>query len=225
MISPRAPIEITAFSWVPDFAQGFVRDLRPRWACEEMGLDYSERLLDAMQPRPASYYHEQPWGQVPVLKDAGVTMFESGAILLHLAEKDERLLPPDPQQRATTISWLFAAFNSIEPLVFEHTNVTQFARGEQWATLRQPSLEQFLGQRLDRLAHALGSQDWLTGKFSVADIAMSTVLREIAERDILTSRPSLSAYVTRNTQRPAFQRALQAQLAAFAAHQPKGAQS
>jgi glutathione S-transferase len=225
MINPQTPIEITAFSWVPDFAQGFVRDLRPRWACEELGLDYSERLLDALKPRPASYYREQPWGQVPVLKDDGITMFESGAILLHLAGKDERLLPADPQQRATTISWLFAAFNSIEPLIFEHTNVTLFAREEQWAKLRKPGLEAFLGQRLDRLSDALGAHSWLTGSFSVADIAMSTVLREIAETELLSSRPSLSAYVSRSTERPAFQRALQAQLKAFAAHQPQGAQS
>jgi glutathione S-transferase len=225
MINPQSRIEITAFSWVPDFAQGFVRDLRPRWACEETGLEYSERLLDALQPRPASYYREQPWGQVPVLKDDGVTLFESGAILLHLAGKDERLLPVDPQRRATTLSWLFAAFNSIEPLIFEHTNVTLFARDEQWAKLRKPGLEAFLGQRLDRLSDALGAQQWLTGSFSVADIAMSTVLREIADSELLSSRPSLADYVTRSTQRPAFQRALDAQLAAFKAHQPPGAPS
>ncbi len=220
MINPSSPIEITAFSWVPSFAQGFVRDLRPRWACEEMSLDYSQRLIDAMQPRPASYYLEQPWGQVPVLKDDGITMFESGAILLHLAGKDERLLPPDPQLRASTISWLFAAFNSIEPLVFEHTNVTQFARGEEWAKLRRPGLEKFLGQRLDRLRDALGARDWLTGSFSVADIAMSTVLREIADTPLLLEREALAAYVARNSERPAFKRALDAQLSTFAAHQP-----
>jgi glutathione S-transferase len=220
MINPSSPIEITAFSWVPSFAQGFVRDLRPRWACEEIGLDYSQRLIDAMQPRPAAYYQEQPWGQVPVLKDAGITMFESGAILLHLAGKDERLLPADPQGHASTISWLFAAFNSIEPLVFEHTNVTQFARGEEWAKLRRPGLEKFLGQRLDRLRDALGTREWLTGSFSVADIAMSTVLREIADTPLLLEREALAAYVTRNIERPAFKRALEAQLSTFAAHQP-----
>lgn len=220
-VNDNALLEITAFKWVPDFAQGFVRDLRPRWACEEIGLDYCERLLGL--ERPDAYYGEQPWGQVPVINDGGVRMFESGAILLHIAEKDERLMRRDPQSRATTISWLFAAFNSIEPLFFELGNVDLFAKGEKWAELRRPSLVEFLGQRLDRLADALGDRQWLLDEFSVADIAMVTVLREGAEDDVIRSRPALADYVARGVARPAFKRALAAQLAPFAENEPQAA--
>ena len=220
-VNDNAPLEITAFKWVPDFAQGFVRDLRPRWACEEIGLDYSQRLFGL--ERPESYFSEQPWGQVPVINDGGVQMFESGAILLHIAEKDERLMRQDAQTRASTISWLFAAYNSIEPLFFELGNVDIFSKGEQWAELRRPGLVEFLGQRLDRLAAALGEQQWLLGEFSVADIAMVTVLREGKEDDLILSRPSLAAYIDRGEARPAFGRALEAQLAVFREHEPVAA--
>lgn len=220
-VNENAPLEITAFKWVPDFAQGFVRDLRPRWACEEIGMEYSERLLDL--ERPDSYFAEQPWGQVPVINDGGVRMFESGAILLHIAEKNERLMRRDAQSRALTVSWLFAAFNSIEPLFFELGNVDLFAKGEQWAELRRPSLIEFLGQRLDRLADALGDREWLLDEFSVADIAMVTVLREGAHDDVIRTRPALADYVARGVARPAFARAMAAQLAPFAENEPVAA--
>lgn len=220
-VNDTAPLEITAFKWVPDFAQGFVRDLRPRWACEEIGMDYSERLLDL--ERPDSYFAEQPWGQVPVINDGGLTMFESGAILLHIAEQDERLLSSEPQKRAQTVSWLFAAYNSVEPLFFELGNVEIFSAGEKWAELRKPSLLEFLGQRLDRLSDALGDNDYLVGDFSVADIAMATVLREAGETDAVSARPKLAAYLERCIARPAFERALSAQLAVFNEHEPVAA--
>jgi glutathione S-transferase len=219
---PDAALEITAFAWVPEFAQGFVRDLRPRWACEEIGLDYAVRLIDVTE-RPKSYFREQPWGQVPVIRDDGVEVFESGAIVLHIAEKDERLLPSDPQRRARAISWLFAALNSIEPWELELL-VSVFARDEPWSRLRRPSLLEFLGRRLDRLADALGPKDYLDGEFSVGDLAMATVLREArhAEPAILSGRPRLAAYLDRCLARPAFARALEAQLDAFRKNQPKG---
>ncbi|HEV7233461.1 MAG TPA: glutathione S-transferase family protein [Sphingorhabdus sp.] len=220
-VNDNAPLQITAFKWVPDFAQGFVRDLRPRWACEEIGLDYAERLLDL--ERPDSYFGEQPWGQVPVVNDSGICLFESGAILLHIAERDARLMSNDPQRRAQTISWLFAAYNSVEPLFFELGNVEIFAKGEQWAELRKPSLMEFLGQRLDRLSDALGDKPYLVGDFSVADIAMATVLREAGDTDLLSSRPRLAAYVERCIARPAFGRAIAAQLAAFKENEPVAA--
>lgn len=217
----NAPFQITAFKWVPDFAQGFVRDLRPRWACEEIGLDYSERLIGF--ERPTDYFDEQPWGQVPVIHDGDIRMFESGAILLHIAEKDERLMRHDPQLRASTLSWVFAAFNSLEPLFFELGNVDLFAKNEQWAELRRPSLIEFLGQRLDRLVDALGDKTWLLDDFSVADIAMVTVLRNGGDDDVITSRPSLAAYIERGEARPAFQRAMAAQLAPFTKYAPQAA--
>lgn len=208
-------IEISGFNWVPEFARGFVRDLRPRWACEEIGLPYAMRLISPIPPRPADYFQEQPWGQVPVLHDDGVQLFESGAILLHLGERDERLLPRDPQGRATAIAWLFAALNSVEPWLFELANVEIFSAGEEWAKLRKPSLLKDTAKRLDGLMEALGDREWLGDAFSVADIAMVTVLRNADHADLMSSRPRLADYVARGIARPAFQRALAAQLADF----------
>ena len=202
-VNPDSKIEVTAFDWVPDFARGYVRDLRPRWACEEIGLDYSEHLISAVN-RPADHFLFQPWGQVPVLNDNGVRLFESGAILLHLAEKDERLMPRDAQARANTLAWLFAAYNSVEPMLFELGNVDIFASDEEWAKLRRPSL-----------IDAMGDKPYLTGAFSVADIAMATVLREGVEAGLIAEQPRLQAYLDRCLARPAFQRAMDAQLAAF----------
>jgi len=214
-VTPDANIEITAFDWVPDFARGYVRDLRPRWACEEMGRDYCEKLISAMN-RPADHYLDQPWGQVPVLRDGDVQLFESGAILFHLAEQDERLLPRDPQVRATVIAWLFAALNSVEPMLFELGNVDIFAKDEEWAKLRRPGLIEHIRGRLSRLADALGDNPYLAGDFSVADIAMATVLREAVEAGLVGEQPRLAAYLERCLARPAFGRALAAQLASFA---------
>ncbi|VWX52326.1 glutathione S-transferase family protein [Novosphingobium sp. 9U] len=217
-IDPAAAIEITAFDWVPPFAQGYVRDLRPRWACEEMGLTYRERLISAVD-RPEWYFRDQPWGQVPTLRDGEVTLFESGATLVHLGEKGG-LLPAAGQARASALSWLFAAFNSVEPYVFEWANVSIFAKKQDWAALRKPSLLEDLGGRLDRLQDALGSRDWLSEAFSVADIAMVTVLRAAGDSGLLEPRPALAAYLERGIARPAFQTALAAQLAAFSDDMP-----
>lgn len=147
-------------------------------------------------------------------------MFESGAILMHLAEGSP-LLPPDPAARGTVTSWLFAALNSVEPPAFELTNVEIFSRREEWAQLRRPSLIEALGNRLDRLETALGDREWLAGPFSIADIAMVTVLREIAKTDLVAARPGLSTYLERGIARPAFQTALADQLRVFREHAPK----
>ena len=213
-VDSHAALTITAFDWVPDFARGFVRDLRPRWACEEIGLPYAIRLISARE-RPGWYYDDQPWGQVPVVEADGRILFESGAILLHLGEKDDRLLPRDPAARDRVICWLFAAFNSVEPWAIEQANVSIFARDEEWARLRRPGLARETGQRLDRLQTALGDRDWLAGTFSIADIAMITVLREFERTPMLGDRPVLAAYVERGMARPAFRAAMAAQLADF----------
>ena len=189
-VNPDASIEVTAFDWVPDFARGYVRDLRPRWACEEIGLDYAEHLISAIN-RPADHFLFQPWGQVPVLNDGGIRLFESGAILLHLAEKDERLMPREAQARANTIAWLFAAYNSVEPMLFELGNVDIFAADEEWAKLRRPSLIEFIQGRLGRLNDAMGDKPYLVGEFTVADIAMATVLREAVEAGLIAEQPRL----------------------------------
>lgn len=213
-VDPAAAIQITAFDWVPDFARGFVRDLRPRWACEELGLDYAEHLISAVD-RPADHFRDQPWGQVPVLRDGDVRLFESGAILLHLAEKDAALLPREAQARATTLSWLFAAFNSVEPMFFELANVDLFAAGEEWATLRRPGLIASIRDRLARLADALDAKAYLAGGFTVADIAMASVLRQGVDAGLIAEQARLQAYLDRCLARPAFARALEAQLSAF----------
>ncbi|MGL3822440.1 glutathione S-transferase family protein [Sphingopyxis sp. R3-92] len=213
-VNPDSKLEVTAFDWVPDFARGHVRDLRPRWACEEIGLDYSEHLISAIN-RPADHFLFQPWGQVPVLNDDGVRLFESGAILLHLAEKDARLMPRDAQGRASVLAWIFAAYNSVEPMLFELNNVDIFARDEEWAKLRRPSLIEFIEGRLGRLNDAMGDKDYLVGDFSAADIAMASVLREAVDAGLIAGQPRLQAYLDRCLARPAFQKALAAQLAAF----------
>lgn len=219
-IDPDAAIEITAFAWVPGFAQGQVRDLRPRWACEEFGLPYRVRLISAVE-RPAWYFAEQPFGQVPYVRDGDVGIFESGATLIHLAEKAGALPPVGTQARASVLSWLLAAFNSVEPSVMEFVNCSFFSRKEEWAHLRRPSLVVALDTRLARLETALGDAEWLAGDFSIADIAMVAVLRAIPDATLVEARPSLAAYVARGIARPAFQRALADQMAPFAENAPR----
>lgn len=217
MIDSTAAIEITGYRWVPPFAQGFVRDLRPRWACEEAGLAYRERLIN-VQDKPAGFGEEQPWNQVPVMRDGALHIWESGATLLHLGEKSEALLPRDGQARSNALSWLFSAFNTIEPLMFEFTNVTAFARGEEWAKLRRPSLDEFIRKRLAPLEARLAAQDWLDDRFTVADIAMVTVLRAMGGSKLLAEHSAVSAYVDRGMGRPGFKQAMADQLAAFERH-------
>ena len=211
-VDQNSPLRITTLDWVPGFARGYVRDVRVRWACEEIGLPYSTRPVSALD-RPADHYARQPWGQVPAIEDDGLDMFESGAILLHLGEKDERLLPRDRDGRARAISWLFAAYSSVEPLFMELASVDIFNAGEQWAKLRRPGLLDAVGQRLDLLQAALGEREWLAGGFSIADIAMVSVLRESRDTGLVDARPLLGAYVQRGLSRPAFAAALNAQLA------------
>lgn len=213
-VDANADIEITAFDWVPDFARGLVRDLRPRWACEELGLSYRERLISARE-RPEWYFAEQPWGQVPCLRAGDISLFESGAMLVHLAEHEGKLLPAGGQPRADVLSWLFAAFNNVEPQFMEFANVTFFAAGQDWAEARKPSLLEAIGKKLDRLESRLEGREWLGGEFSIADIAMVTILRIPRDSELITGRPALHAYRTRGEARPAFQRALDAQIAAF----------
>lgn len=217
MIDPAADVIIVAYRWVPDFAQGYVRDLRPRWACEEAGIPYGEHLIDVMD-KPAAHFDEQPWGQVPVLRDGDVRVFESGATLLHLGEKSDTLLPRSGQPRATALSWLLAAFNTVEPVLMELTNVNMFAKGEEWTELRRPSLEAFVRKRLAPVEALVGRQDWLGDAFSIADIAMVTTLRELDGSDLRGEHPAIAAYVERGMARPAFRQAIADQRAAFARH-------
>ena len=219
-IDPGADVEITAFRWVPEFAQGLVRDLRIRWALEQIDRPYRVRLLDAMNPRPAEYFCEQPFGQVPAFKDGEVHLFESGAILIHLGLQDERLLPGDLNERMRAVAWLIAALNSVEPMIFELINIDIFNRGQDWTKERRPQVVEKIEARLGLLSEALGDQDWFEGRFSIGNLMIVAVLRQLRHTDIVGKFPNLAALVARGEARPAFQRALSDQLAVFAENQP-----
>ena len=220
-LNPNAAIEITAFRWVPDFAQGLVPDLRARWALEEIDRPYRVRLLDALQPRPGEYFCEQPFGQVPIYKDGEVQLFESGAILIHLGLQDERLLPKDENGRMRGIAWLIAALNSIEPAIFPLLTTDFFNRGEEWTVEARPKFLERLRERLKCVSDALGDKEWLEGRFTIGDLMLIAVLRQLRHTDIVSQYPNIAALVARGEARPAFQRALADQLAVFAANEPQ----
>jgi glutathione S-transferase len=218
-LNPNASIEITAFRWVPEFAQGVVRDLRARWALEEAGLDYRVRLLD--QQRPPEYLAEQPFDQVPCFSDGEVRIFETGAIVQYIGEKSEALLPRDPQGRFRAIQWTYAALNSVEPAILNLFLIDIFYVGEEWAKLRRPGAEDFVKLKLKRASDWLGDKTWLEGeRFTIGNLLMVTVLRFLRHTDLVAQFPNLAAYVKRGEARPAFQRALADQLAVYAANQP-----
>jgi len=220
-VDPNSKIEITAFRWVPEFAQGLVRDLRIRWALEEIGRPYRVRLLDALQPRPSEYFCEQPFGQVPIYKDSEVQLFESGAILIHLGLQDERLLPSDRPSQMRGIAWLIAALNSVEPAIFPLLMINVFNRGEPWTEEARPKFLERLRERLKCVSEALGDKEWLEDRFTVGDLMTVTVLRQLRGTGILDHFPNLAALVKRGESRPAFQRALSDQLAVFREHEPQ----
>ena len=220
-INPNASIEITAFRWVPEFAQGVVRDLRARWALEEAGLDYRVRLLD--QQRPPEYLLEQPFDQVPILNDGDVSIFETGAIAQYIGEKSEALLPGDTQGRYRAIQWTYAALNSVEPAILNLLLIDLFYAGEEWAKLRRPGAEDFARLKLKRLSEWLGDKQWLEGdRFTIGDLLMVTVLRFLRHTDLVAEFPNLAAYLKRGEARPAFQRALADQLAVYKQFEPEG---
>jgi glutathione S-transferase len=206
---------VTAFEWVPPFARGLVRDLRVRWALEEIGTPYQTELLNARAPRPPEYLERQPFDQVPAYREEELDIFETGAILLYLGERDERLLPAAGQPRWTAISWLFAALNSVEPVIQRLTTYDLFNRDAPWMPAAREATLAPCRQKLMRVGNALGRQEWLAGQFSVADIAMVTVLNILRHTDLVAEYPKLVAYKSRGEARPAFRRALDAQLADF----------
>ena len=220
-IKPDAPIEITALAWVPLPAHGLVKDLRGRWALEDLGLDYRVRLLGA--DRPANYVNDQPFNQVPYFADGKVQLFESGAILQYLGETSETLLPRDTQGKYRAIQWTYAALNSVEPFVQNRTLLTGPFAGEEWARLSIPHADQMARSRLTRLADRLGDKQWLEGdRFTIGDLVMVTVMRLAERGKLLGDTPNLAEYVARGQARPAFQRALEDQLATYREHQPEG---
>jgi glutathione S-transferase len=198
-----------------------VRDLRIRWALEEIDRPYRVRLLDALNPRPSDYFVEQPFGQVPAYRDDEVQLCESGAILIQLGQSDDRLLPADSNGRGRAIAWLVAALNSVEPAIFELGAIDLFHRGEEWTRERRPQVIDRIRERLRLLADALGDRDWFEGRFTIGDLMMVSVLRNLRHTGLVAEQPRLAALVQRGEARPAFRQALSDQLAVFAAHQPQ----
>jgi glutathione S-transferase len=220
-INPDASIEVTAFKWVPPFAEGLVRDLRVRWALEELGLDYRVRLVG--RPLPDGYVYEQPFEQVPCFSDGTVKIFESGAIVQYLGEKSETLLPTDAQSRYRAIQWSYAALNSVEPAILNVFAVTVFYADEEWAKLRRQGAEEFARVKLKRVSDWLGDKQWLEGdRFTIGDLMMITVLRALKHTGMVGEFANLDAYVKHGEARPAFKQALADQIAPFRENQPEG---
>ena len=208
-----AKLILTTFDWVPEMPRGYVRDLRVRWALEEAGLPYDVESVP-FRGRNADHFAHQPFGQVPWLTDGNVSIFESGAILLHLAEKSEALMPADPTGRRDTVTWLFAALNSVEMAALPYS-IFKFT-GDEEETAGRKALDGFLAARLNGMEQVLTGRDWLAGGFSVADILMADVLRLIDRFGGLSQYPRCRAYVARATARPAFAKAHADQMAHFA---------
>jgi glutathione S-transferase len=209
-------IRITAFRWVPSFAQGLVRDLRVRWALEEAGFPYEVRLIGREDQASPEYRRLQPFGQVPVFEDGDLTLFESGAIVQHIAEQSAKLMPADSNERARVKAWLFAAMNSVEPRISNLASIDLFYPDEEWAKLHRPGAVEAVRDRLSKLCDWLEGRDYLEDRFTAADLLMTSVLRNLRHTDIVEQMPVLEAYRERCIARPAFQKALADQLATFA---------
>ena len=208
---------ITAFEQSPDRGKGQARDMRVRWALEEVGQPYDVRLISFREMKEPAHRALQPFGQIPTYEEGNLALFESGAIVFHIAESHAGLLPDDPHARARAIAWMFAAVSTIEPPIVEREQV-RYAEGDKpWYADRLPILEDRIRVRLDDLSARLGDAEWLDGAFSAGDLLMVMVLRRLEGIRMLEEYPSLSAYVARGKARPAYQRAFAAQLAVFTA--------
>ena len=208
-------ITITASNWVPDFAKGLVRDLRTRWALEEAGLEYQVKLTTQEERLTPSYRLQQPFSQVPAYHDDDVTLFESGAIMLHIGRRSAALLPADQAGQARATAWMFAALNSVEPFIMGLVNLDIFSREEPWAKQARPQSEAMVKKRLSDLAEHLNGREWLEDRFTAGDLMMATVLRIPRHTDLVTSDRTLAPYLARCEERPAFKKALADQMASF----------
>jgi glutathione S-transferase len=206
---------ITAFESSPDRGQGLARDMRVRWALEEVGQPYDVRLVSFTEMKQAAHLRLHPFGQIPTYEEGDLVLFESGAIILHLAERHAGLLPKDANDRARAIAWMFAALNTVEPPIVE-LEQSEFVDGDKpWYKARLPILEDRVRVRLGQLSDRLGGADWLDGGFSAGDLMMVMVLRRLEGTGLVEEYSNLSAYVARGEARPAYQRAFEAQLAVF----------
>lgn len=216
-------ITITGFRWVPPFAQGIVRDLRVRWALEEAGRPFELRLVKVEDRNSQVNRQMHPFGMVPAIEAEGLGLFESGAILHHIASGAPALMPADGPDRARTVTWMFAALNTVEPPVQELSVLDLQHGDEAWAKLRRPGAVAVVELRLGALSEWLDGRDYLLGRFTAADILMTTVLRLIRHTDLVAGFPVLDAYVRRCEARPAFQKALADQIAGYARNAPVAA--
>lgn len=210
-------ITITAFENSPDGGKGLARDMRVRWALEEVGAPYDVRLVSFKAMREPAHLALQPFGQIPTYQEGDIALFESGAIVLHIAERHTGLLPVDADARARAITWMFAALSTIEPPIVERFVAGYVERDRSWHDERLPLVDERIRKRLGELSRRLGEADWLDGAFSAGDLMMVSVLQRIRSSGILDEYPNLSAYVARGEARPAHQRAFADQLAVFKA--------
>ncbi|QWG13049.1 glutathione S-transferase family protein [Bradyrhizobium sediminis] len=208
---------ITAFNTSPDRGRGLARDMRVRWAFEEVGQTYDVRLLSFGEMKEAAHRALHPFGQIPTYEEGDLVLFESGAIVLHIAERHAGLLPDDANARARAISWMFAALSTMEPPIVDRAVATLLERDKTWHEQRLPVVEDRIRARLGELSNRLGDADWLDGEFSAGDLLMVSVLLRLSGSGILDEYPNLSAYIARAEARPAYKRAFAAQLAVFTA--------
>lgn len=210
---------ITAFESSPDRGRGLARDMGVRWALEEVGQPYDVRLVSFAAMKEPAHRALHPFGQIPTYEEGALALFESGAIVLHIAEHHPGLLPADSHARARAITWMFAALSTVEPPIVERSMATLLERNKTWYAERMPLLEERIHVRLQVLSTQLGAAGWLDGAFSAGDLLMVTALRRLAGSGLLDRYSNLSAYITRGEARPAFQRAFAAQLAVFTGSQ------
>jgi glutathione S-transferase len=215
-------ITITAFESSPDRGRGLARDMGVRWALEEVGQPYEVRLVSFAAMKEPAHLARQPFGQIPTYEEGDLALFESGAIVFHIAETHAGLLTGDPDARARAIAWMFAALSTIEPPVVERTIAVLMEGDRSWRAERLPIVEDRIRARLRQLSSRLGDADWLDGGFSAGDLLMVNVLRRLAGSGLLEEYPNLAAFVARGEARPAFKRAFAAQLAVFTAGQAAG---
>lgn len=211
------PPTMTAFERSPDGGKGLARDMRVRWALEEVGQPYDVRLLSFEAMKAPAHLALHPFGQIPTYEDGDLALFESGAIVLHIAERHAGLLPDDAKARARAIAWMFAALTTVEPPIVERAMAWILERDEAWYDQRLPRLEDGVRKRLGELSAFLGGADWLDSAFSAGDLLMVTVLLRLKGSGLLEDYPNLSAYLARGEARPAYKRAFDAQLAVFTA--------
>jgi glutathione S-transferase len=213
-------ITITAFERSPDGGKGLARDMRVRWALEEVGQPYDVRLLSFEEMKESAHRALHPFGQLPTYEEGDLALFESGAIVFHIAERHAGLLPDDANARARAITWMFAALNTVEPPIVEREQAPYVEGDKIWCKERLPILEDRVRDRLGELSSRLGEAEWLDGEFSAGDLLMVMVLRRLDGTGLLEEYPNLSAYVARGEGRPAYKRAFDAQLAVFTVSRP-----